>query len=85
MCYDACSRQAIVSGMYTVHMLGEGESLTHTFRHTCCKHKRVHHQSLGGYKAVVYSKNPPIRAGVYCSVIPWGEVETRAYVGGWWL
>lgn len=32
MCCDAYSRQAIVN-MYTVHMLGEGGSLAHTFRH----------------------------------------------------
>ena len=66
-----------MSSMYTVHMLGEGGSLIHTFKHTCSTHMHTHHQSLGGYKAVAYSKNPPIRAGPYGTVIPWGREEKR--------
>lgn len=64
MCCDACSRQAIVSSMYTVHMLGEGGSLTHTHSDVhVVTHTHKHSHTLSepkGYKAGAYSKNPPL-------------------------
>lgn len=92
MCCDAFSRQAIVSSMYTVHMLGAGWGIAHIHTHTETymlehKHTLTHtsYQSLGGYKAVAYSKNPPIRAVVYCHPLGRGgrRERGRERVCGW--
>ena len=95
MCCDACSRRAIVSSMYMVHMLGEGGTLlahTHTCRHTCCNtrahtHTHTHTiRALGGYKAVANSKSapPPPTLGQEPTVpSSLREGRQRACVGGW--
>lgn len=53
-----------MSSMYTVHMLGgrRGEDCIQAYM---SEHKRIHiYLSLRGMKG--YSKNSPIRPGVYC-------------------
>lgn len=73
--------------MYTVHMVGEGVLLTHKLHVVTQAHAHTHilSESLGGggYKAVAYSKNPPL--GQECTVLSsLGEgKEKREYVGGW--
>lgn len=81
MCCDAFSRQAIVSSTYTVHMLGEGGSLTHTFRHTCCNTSTHALSEPKGIKGSSLLKESPIRAVVYWHLLGMGRKRKR--VCGW--